>query len=352
MNSTIKCEATTNSGSQCTRNIKYVITKNGKEEYVCGTHDKLKKKIPWDHSRLFQKFLNISNPIGFMITDIYKVIKSNKIWYVYQGKCNGYNTKWITQTPWDYLIFVKIINHTLVYKDNKGKIILVFEEDDNEWNKWLDISKFGNSKKKIDPSKVSSDELEDSESIASSSNSTRIDLQKPKNKTKIIRRIKIWKESTIANGKMNSQQKKKALELIEEYINLPLLPVNEFITIQKIGIYNWDTINQRHTGLMKYSMFTRLDEDEFPKGNKKGDYMPDDQVSPVVIINTDGNKYRTKDLFWFGLMDVYDGIMKKQLFTNKKVFPYKLFIDKDTINKEFGCPSNKWIGMLRNLSRN
>lgn len=137
-------------------------------------------------------------------------------------------------------------------------------------------------------------------------------------------------------------------DLVKQYIDLPLLPTNKEINIDKIGVYNWDTCKRKPKDLIMYSIFTDNNPDEFPLGtNPSLDYMPNDYVSPVIIVDTNGNKYRTKDLYWFPLIDVSDGIILKQSITGKKIFPQKVFIDEDVIKN--GNPSNKWIPTLLNL---
>ena len=104
-------------------------------------------------------------------------------------------------------------------------------------------------------------------------------------------------------------------------------------------------------GLLTYSLFTDINPEEYPIGkDNQLDYMPDDQVSPVVIIDTENNKYKIKDLYWFPLTDIHDKIIIKQGKTNKKIFPQRIFIDETKKNSE-GHFTNKWIVELMNLTR-
>ncbi len=155
--------------------------------------------------------------------------------------------------------------------------------------------------------------------------------------------------STSSTNEMNRIQNAGVYNLIKEYIELPLLPVNKEITIDKIGVYNWDSIKRKSRDGIKYQILTLLNPLEYPEGkNPQLDYMPDEFVSPVVIIDINGNKFRTKDLFWFPLIDISDGILIKQARTKKKIFPQKIFIDEDGKN-ENGMMANKWISILFNL---
>jgi hypothetical protein len=152
-------------------------------------------------------------------------------------------------------------------------------------------------------------------------------------------------DANIENERIKNMESPEAL--VRDYIALPLLPVNKYITIAKLGIYNWE--NGRSGNLLKYQMFTNIDRTEFPEGkNPQLDYMPNEGVSPVVIIDITNKKYRVADLFWFKLSDIYEGLMLKQRKTNKKVFPLKIFIDENIIDKKSGFVSNKWLSTLTN----
>lgn len=52
--------------------------------------------------------------------------------HVYFGTCDGVPMKWITFTKWDGSI--RFVNGK--YTDTKGKEILVFEDDEDEWYEW------------------------------------------------------------------------------------------------------------------------------------------------------------------------------------------------------------------------
>ncbi len=68
------------------------------------------------------------------ITNIYKIkIKDNEL-FVHEGTCNGIPTKWVTHSKWNFKIKVQMINNEIKYKDSDGNEILVFEEDDEEYN--------------------------------------------------------------------------------------------------------------------------------------------------------------------------------------------------------------------------
>lgn len=130
-------------------------------------------------------------------------------------------------------------------------------------------------------------------------------------------------------------------DMVKEYIGLPELPVNCEITIDKIGVYNYNTLT-KDSSLIKYSMFTSIDPVKYPVGKSKTmDYMPDDYVSPVVITTIEGVKYKVDDLFWFPLCDLYERILVKQEKSGNRFFPVTLFIDKLSKNK-----TNKWINTL------
>jgi len=162
------------------------------------------------------------------------------------------------------------------------------------------------------------------------------------NKVKII-------ASSLAIDENNRLSNIQGIEFVQEYINLPYLPTNKEITIKQIGIYNWDTLKRCPKQFINYGIFTKINENEYPKGtNLTLDYMEDDYISPVIIIDNDNNKYKVKYILWIPLIDIHDGIIYKQYIIHKKILPYKIFIDDDKILLTGGI-KNKWITELFNL---
>jgi hypothetical protein len=65
----------------------------------------------------------------------YIVEKDGKNWFVQMGYCDKRPTKWITTTPWtDFIICLQVVDGELTYSDSKGAPMLVYEDDDDEWN--------------------------------------------------------------------------------------------------------------------------------------------------------------------------------------------------------------------------
>ena len=56
-------------------------------------------------------------------------------YYVYDGLCDGRPTKWMTTTQWDGMMKLKFENGEIVYEDSKGKVMLVFEKGEMEFEK-------------------------------------------------------------------------------------------------------------------------------------------------------------------------------------------------------------------------
>lgn len=130
--------------------------------------------------------------------------------------------------------------------------------------------------------------------------------------------------------------------VIKDYIDLPMLPTNTTVVIKKIGIYNWDSWMRKPRDMIQYAMLTAVNPSEFPEGkNKDIDYIPTDNVSPVVVIDTDDKRYRVSYLLWFPLADVHDGTLLKQSLTRSKVFPKTIFIDD---NNQWMCELLSLIG--------
>jgi hypothetical protein len=131
--------------------------------------------------------------------------------------------------------------------------------------------------------------------------------------------------------------------IVQEYINLPLLPEDVEITIDKMGLYNY--LGYGGSGdIVKYGEFTSADPITYPLGtNPKIDYMPSEGVSPIKITDINGVMYKVDDIMWFPLTDIYNGILIKQQQTGNRFFPQTIYIDKMVGNKL------KWMSTLKNI---
>lgn len=139
-------------------------------------------------------------------------------------------------------------------------------------------------------------------------------------------------------------------QIVKDYDNFEELPTNKEIIIDKIAVINWNPHTRSNISIgIKYKLFTELDPEKYPIGkNPQVDYMPDEEVSPVIIIDISGKKYKTDMIFWFPLIDVHDGIIFKQSITGERIFPQKIFIDKNS-NDENGNVKNIWVSKLLRL---
>lgn len=126
------------------------------------------------------------------------------------------------------------------------------------------------------------------------------------------------------------------------YANLPNLEEKMSIQIAKIGIYH----------NIPYRYLTDQDSNEFPKGkNPALEYMENEKVDPVIIVDTDGKTYKTPVQLWFPLQDVVKRILRIQFLTGRKIFPRTIYIDKmplknNTQIQRFSCI---WLKDLFNL---
>jgi hypothetical protein len=68
------------------------------------------------------------------ISETYSIGKKNYMKYVYVGVCNGFHTKWVTKTKWDYRVDAVINNGYVEYKDSNGRKMLIIEDDEEEWS--------------------------------------------------------------------------------------------------------------------------------------------------------------------------------------------------------------------------
>lgn len=145
---------------------------------------------------------------------------------------------------------------------------------------------------------------------------------------------------------------KNPLQVAFDYVSLPWLPSDVMMAIDKIGAWNWNVYTRTSGPHLTYGLFTHMDPLEYPPGvNPHVDYMPDEGVSPIVITDIEGNLYKVKDLYWFPLLDVHDGIHSKQIMTKQRFFPRTLFIDEVKIVEDNGkiVKTLNWIKELINM---
>ena len=72
---------------------------------------------------------------GIDLLDEYTKTSNGVRVHVYVGRCDGRNTKWITQGPWDFKLRVQMNSDRtdVVYIDSKNQEVIVCEDDDEEW---------------------------------------------------------------------------------------------------------------------------------------------------------------------------------------------------------------------------
>lgn len=129
-------------------------------------------------------------------------------------------------------------------------------------------------------------------------------------------------------------------ELAEEYFNLPMVPYNQNLRIDKIAVLNLDCRTKAAAGLLKYKTFRELDPVSFPPfEDPEIDYEEDEQVSPTIIISQ-GKRFKTDFILWYPLGDIIVNMMYTQGRVNRKLLPITVFVDDD----------NQWLVPLFNLS--
>lgn len=64
----------------------------------------------------------------------YQVKIDDVLHYVYKGDCDGMPTKWITKTPWNFTISVKVEDGEIKYRDDSGNRMYVFIFDDYQYH--------------------------------------------------------------------------------------------------------------------------------------------------------------------------------------------------------------------------
>ena len=86
-----------------------------------------------------------------------------------------------------------------------------------------------------------------------------------------------------------------SLRIIDTYVHLPILQIN----VKKIGVFNWNPRQGEPGDMMKYSMFSKLKPLDYPAGvNEDVDYMPEDCVATIIIVDTYGVVCRTSHELW------------------------------------------------------
>ena len=83
------------------------------------------------------ELLNLKDGIdAIKINNIYTKNINDTILYIYVGLCNNKLTKWITQSVWDYKLRFQIKEDKsgIDYIDSKNQEVLVYENDEDEWN--------------------------------------------------------------------------------------------------------------------------------------------------------------------------------------------------------------------------
>lgn len=80
------------------------------------------------------KLMNLQDSTNEIIHTGIKEVNGVKV-YIYFGLCNGIPTKWITQSEWDYKLSIQRNEDGtgFDYIDSKNQEILVFEQDEEEW---------------------------------------------------------------------------------------------------------------------------------------------------------------------------------------------------------------------------
>lgn len=72
-----------------------------------------------------------------VITDKYRFESDGINYYVYEGLCDNRETKWITNSKWDYKISIIYDGKGHYPVDSKGEYMTILEKNDpNDIDKW------------------------------------------------------------------------------------------------------------------------------------------------------------------------------------------------------------------------
>uniref|UniRef100_A0A6C0C668 Uncharacterized protein n=1 Tax=viral metagenome TaxID=1070528 RepID=A0A6C0C668_9ZZZZ len=106
------------------------------------------------------------------------------------------------------------------------------------------------------------------------------------------------------------------LFIVKDYINLQQLPENVNMTISQIQKLNFNKEKKTVGHILNYGLFTSVAPNLFPS-NSLFDYVANDCVSPIIIIDDNGNRYRINHIYWQMVTMLPDDI-----------FPIKVFVDE------------------------
>jgi len=153
--------------------------------------------------------------------------------------------------------------------------------------------------------------------------------------------------SQAAVERSNLMASKSIVQNVIDFLEKPKLPYGKNVVIHKITSTNYDHIQGSHMGKFTYGDFRKLNSEDFPEFKEDGDYLDEEQVSPITLfLSIEEDKeiveYQAPQLLWFVLTDIISGIIPKQSRLGKKLLPISVFLD---LKNQFICDLANLAGM-------
>lgn len=144
--------------------------------------------------------------------------------------------------------------------------------------------------------------------------------------------------------------RRKTINFVDYYLNLPTLEVNKTYIITHIQIYEWNSSSRcTNSTILWYTFLNHFNAKNSSNIDIVNVYGINEFISPVILIDLNNIKYQVHVKFWSQFQDIFDGMIKKQNDTFGKYLPATVTFKNDyhwtnKMKKEIGC---KWFNMLQ-----
>lgn len=123
-------------------------------------------------------------------------------------------------------------------------------------------------------------------------------------------------------------------DIVETYVSLPEISAKSSIILNKIGIYNWNSVTRKSEQQVQYKQLTAELDESFPMESMH--YAQADNVSPVVLFDGHNIEFRVDPALWLPLADIFDGAAIKHGTSKVSILPMQIYFDGN----------NEWLDKL------
>lgn len=102
---------------------------------------------------------------------------------------------------------------------------------------------------------------------------------------------------------------------VEHYVNLPLYPKGNKLTIHGLSVLNYDERNRQTRSDISYNMLTEASPENYPPSISQFTF-----VTPVII-ETTTSEFRTESADWYRLAIIYGAIKDRYSLGGGDAFP-------------------------------